>query len=153
MLLRSRPFADCPQFCCDSVATDRKKDLAMAGGSGRTRDTISLTHRSIEALRPMDAPYRITDLRCLGLAVRVAPSGLKTWDLAYRIRGSGKVRRLSLGQVCDVSLETARSRANELTCAARAGRDLVAEETQSRAAAASRLTTEKLIELYIRRRV
>jgi hypothetical protein len=38
------------------------------------------------------------------LAVRVAPSGLKTWDLAYRIRGSGKVRRVSLGRIVDVSL-------------------------------------------------
>src|SRR6516225_6460519 len=110
----------------------------MACGSGLTRGTVSLTHRSIEALRP---------------AVRVAPSGIKTWDLAYRIRGSGKVRRVSLGRVADVSLEKARARANELTSAARAGRDLIAEEEESRAAAASRLTIEKLIELYVRRRV
>ena len=38
------------------------------------------------------------DQRCKGLAVRVAPSGVKTWDLAYRIRGTGKMRRLSLGR-------------------------------------------------------
>src|SRR5262249_39609710 len=37
--------------------------------------------------------------------------------------------------------------------ARRAGRDLIAEEEESRAAAASRLTIEKLIELYVRRRV
>ena len=85
--------------------------------------------------------------------MRVAPSGVKTWDLAYRIRGSGKVRRVSLGRVADVSLEKARERANELTSAARAGRDLIAEEEESRAAAASRLTVEKLIALYVRRRV
>jgi integrase len=70
--------------------------------------------------------------------------------LAYRIRGSGKVRRVSLGRAADVSLEKARERANELTSAARAGRDLIAEEEESRAAAASRLTIEKLIELYVR---
>ena len=69
----------------------------MASGSGRTRGTVSLTHRSIEAFRTAEAPYRISDQRCIGLAVRVAPSGVKTWDLAYRIRGSGKVRRMSLG--------------------------------------------------------
>ena len=51
------------------------------------------------------------------------------WDLAYRIRGSGKVRRVSLGRVADVSLEKARERANELTSAPRAGRDLIAEES------------------------
>ena len=125
----------------------------MASGSGLTRGTVSLTHRSIEAFRPAEAPYRVSDQRCIGLAVRVAPSGVKTWDLAYRIRGAGKVRRVSLGRVTDVSLEKARERANELTSAARAGRDLIAEEEESRAAAASRLTVEKLIELYVRRRV
>jgi integrase len=60
---------------------------------------------------------------------------------------------VSLGRIADVSLERARERANELTSAARAGRDLVAEEMESRAAAASRLTVEKLIEQYMRRRV
>jgi integrase len=125
----------------------------MACGSGLTRGAVSLTHRSIEALRPAEAPYRVSDQRCIGLAVRVAPSGVKTWDLAYRIRGSGKVRRVSLGRVADVSLERARERANELTSAARAGRDLITEEEESRTAAASRLTVEKLIALYMRRRV
>jgi integrase len=125
----------------------------MACGSGLTRGTLSLTHRSIGALRPAEAPYRVSDQRCIGLAVRVAPSGVKTWDLAYRIRGSGRVRRVSLGRVADVSLERARERANELTSAARSCRDLIAEEEEGRAAAAARLTVEKLIELYVRRRV
>ena len=125
----------------------------MAGGSGLTLGVVSLTHRSIAALRPREAPYRVSDQRCIGLAVRVAPSGLRTWDLAFRIRGSGRVRRVSLGRVADVSLEKARERANELTSAARAGRDLIAEEEESRAAAASRLTIEGLIEWYVRRRV
>jgi Arm DNA-binding domain len=82
----------------------------MACGSGLTRGMVSFTHRAIEALRPSEAPYRVPDQRCVGLSVRVAPSGIKTWDLAYRIRGSGKVRRVSLGRVADVSLEKARER-------------------------------------------
>ena len=122
----------------------------MGGGSGLTRGSASLTHRSIESLRPAEAPYRVRDQRCVGLAVRVAPSGLKTWDLAYRIRG-GRARRVSLGRVTDTSLENARERANVLTSAARAGRDLLAEEEEARAAAAARLTVEQLIELYVRR--
>src|SRR5262249_62422668 len=105
----------------------------MACGSGLTRGTVSLTHRSIAALRPAEAPYRVSDQRCIGLAVRVAASGLKTWDLAYRIRGSGKVRRGSLGRVADVSLERGRERANELTSRARGGSGLISEEEESRA--------------------
>ena len=147
-------FAAIRQFCCDSVATEKiQKGGNMSGGSGLTRKTVALTHRSIEALRPTEAPYRVSDQRCMGLAVRVAPSGIKTWDLAYRLHGTGKVRRVSLGRVTDVGLERARERANELTGAARSGRDLIAEEEESRVAAASRLTIEQLIELYMRRRV
>jgi integrase len=85
--------------------------------------------------------------------VRVAPSGVKTWDLAYRIRGTAKMRRLSLGRTTDVGLEQARERANELTSAARGGRDLIGEEGEARDAAASRISVEKLIDLYLRRRV
>jgi integrase len=125
----------------------------MAFGAGLTRGAQLLTHRTIETLRPAEAPYRVTDQRCKGLAVRVAPSGVKTWDLAYRIRGTSKMRRLSLGRTTDVSLEQARERANELTSAARGGRDLVGEEGEARDAAASRITVEKLIDIYLRRRV
>ena len=129
------------------------KETRWPVGSGLTRGTLPLTHRSLEAVRLASVPYRVADQRCIGLAVRVAPSGIKTWDLAYRIRGSGKVRRVSLGRVVDLSLDKARDRANELTSAARAGRDLVAEESDSRSAAAARLTVEQLIALYVRRRV
>lgn len=125
----------------------------MTGGSGLTRGAIFLTQRSIDALRPAEAAYRVPDQRCVGLAVRVAPSGIKTWDLAYRIRGLGKTRRLSLGRISDVGLDKARERANELTSAARTGRDLIVEEEERRAAAASRLTVGQLIELYVKRRV
>jgi integrase len=125
----------------------------MGFGSGLTRGAQMLTHRSIEALRPSEAPYRVPDQRCKGLAVRVAASGMKTWDLAYRIRGTAKMRRLSLGRTSDVSLEQARERANELTSAARGERDLIAEEGEARAAAASRITVGTLIDLYLRRRV
>jgi integrase len=125
----------------------------MPEGSGLTRGAVSLTARSIEALRPAERPYRISDQRCAGLAVRVAPSGLKTWDMAYRIKGAVKTRRLSLGRVSDVSLEMARQRANELTGAARGGHDLIAEEAESRAVARLRVTVEDLIDRYLRRQV
>src|SRR5918994_862699 len=98
---RSGLFAQCRAICCDSVATKARMERTekMASGSGLTRGTVTLTHRAIEALRPAETPYRVSDQRCIGLAVRVAPSGIKTWDLAYRIRGLGKVRRVSLGRL------------------------------------------------------
>jgi integrase len=125
----------------------------MAFGAGLTHGAQLLTHRTIETLRPAEAPYRVPDQRCKGLAVRVAPSGVKTWDLAYRIGGTSKMRRLSLGRTTDIGLEHARERANELTSAARGGRDLIGEEGEARDAAASRITVGSLIDLYLRRRV
>ena len=85
--------------------------------------------------------------------MRVAQTGVKTRDLADRIQRTGKMRRLSLGRTTDVSLEQARERANELTTAARGGRDLIGEEEEAKDAAASRISVAKLIDLYLRRRV
>jgi integrase len=125
----------------------------MTGGAGETRDKTALTHRGVEALRPASIAYRIPDLRCPGLAVRVAPSGLKTWDVSYRIRRSGNGRRLSLGPFPAISLEEARERTNTLTKAAKAGRDLVAEERAAKAAAEGRTTVDQLIVRYLNRMV
>jgi integrase len=122
-------------------------------GAGETRDKTALTHRGVEALRPAAAAYRIPDLRCPGLAIRVAPSGLKTWDVAYRIRGAGSGRRLSLGPFPAVGVEAARERTGELTKAAKAGRDLLAEEQVVKTAAEARTTISQLIERYLDRMV
>jgi hypothetical protein len=62
-----------------------------------TRGSAALTHRGVDALRPDQNAYRVADRHCRGLAIRVAPSGLKTWDVAFRVRGKGVFRRLSLG--------------------------------------------------------
>jgi integrase len=121
--------------------------------AGLTRGQQLLTSRSIEALRPAETAYRVTDLRCKGLAVRVAPSGAKTWDLAFRISKAGRMRRLSLGSTGDVTLEMARERAHALTSAARQGRDLVAEEEEIRRAAAQQVTVGRLIDDYLRQQV
>ena len=124
-------------------------------GSGKTKARRQLTALSIERLKPEAKPYRVADTRAAGLALRVAPDGGKTWDLAYRIAGAGKVKRLSLGRYGDpgASLEEARVRAGELTGAARQGRDLIAEERQARETRARAISLEKLMDLYLARRV
>jgi integrase len=73
--------------------------------------------------------------------------------LVYRVKGSGKVRRLSLGRVGDVGLEQARERANALTSAARQGRDLIEEEAQALSAQEQEITVRKLVERYVETRV
>ncbi len=122
------------------------------GGAGLTKPAMGLTHRAIEAMKAEDEPYRVPDVRCKGLAIRVAVSGFKTFDLAYRIKG-GRSVRTSLGNVFDVGLDHARDRANELTRAARAGVDLLAVERASVVEKASRLTVKALIDKYCEKQV
>src|SRR3954453_13195472 len=112
--------------------------MAAIGGAGQTKAGVGLTHRTIDGFKPGAAPYRVPDTRCPGLALRVATSGAKTFDLAFRI-SRGPVRRLSLGCFPDIGLEAARNRANELTKAGRSGRDLIAEENATAADQARRL--------------
>ena len=121
--------------------TWRRNEAKESAGADRQ------DHRSDEARR--DVAYRVPDLRCKGLALRVATDGGKTWDLRYRIKGEG-VRRPSLGRYEDVGLEAARRRANELTSAARQGRDLIAEEEAARDEYNQSFTVERLIGEYVR---
>ena len=111
-----------------------------------------LTDKAIKAFKPDAVAYLVTDLRCKGLALRVAADGGKTWNLSFRIKGAG-VRRLSLGRYEDVSLEAVRERANEITLAARQGRDLIADEAAKLDEHKQSFTVGRLIDEYVRRRV
>ena len=111
-----------------------------------------LTAKAVEAFKPDPAgAYLITDLRCKGLALRVAASG-KTWNQSFRIKGAG-VRRLSLGRYDDVGLDAARRRANEITSAARQSRDLIAVEKAALDEHEQSFTVGRLIDEYLKRRV
>lgn len=114
---------------------------------------VQLTHRFLETLKATGVAYRIGDARCSGLAARVAPSGVVTFDLAFRIAKSKGYRRVSLGTFPGVTLEAARDRANDLTRAARAGRDLIAEEDHAKKSVEGRIKVRALIEEHLTRRV
>ena len=61
--------------------------------------------------------------------------------------------RLSLGRTTDVSLEHARERANELTSAARGGRDLIAEEDEAQRRPPRESPSALSSTFYLRQRV
>lgn len=114
-----------------------------------TRSGVNLTVKAIEAMRPEAEPYYVPDLRCRPLRIRVAPSGLLTWDIVYRVKG-GRVRHPSLGPYPAVTLEAARRRATVLKEAASVGRDLLQEEEDAKAAKAHEITVEDLVDRYSR---
>jgi integrase len=122
-------------------------------GSGKTRGRVVLTARLIESFKPDTEPYCWSDVRAPGLRIRIAPSGLKTGDAVYRIKGSAKVKHVSLGRYGDVSLEEMRARVAELTSAARKGVDLIEQEAEARETASRAMSMKKFRELYLARRV
>jgi hypothetical protein len=71
--------------------------------------TQNLTVRSIEALKPTASRYEVFDALTPGLAIRVTPSGHKSWVLLYRHHG--RLRRLTLGRYPDRGLAEARKEA------------------------------------------
>jgi integrase len=125
----------------------------MASGSGISRAKIILTHRAIEALKSAAEPFRVPDLRCPGLAIRVAPSGLKSWDMVFRIRGTSSIKRKALGAFPSVSIDEARTRAAALARAAQVGRDMLAEEADAKAEATADLTVDQLVDEYAKRAI
>lgn len=93
---------------------------------------IKITRLSVEKLPvPADKPQYHFDEILAGFAVRVSPKGIKTYLVQGRIRGSGKVERVTLGRHGVVTPEEARARAREILSNMAAGtapqkkRDLV----------------------------
>jgi len=91
---------------------------------------ITLTPRSVAALKPREIQYDVWDAKVHGLGVRVSPSGVKSWTIRYRI--GRRLRRMSLGAVEVVKLAQARTDARVALREANAGRDpaLVKVETR-----------------------
>jgi integrase len=67
-----------------------------------TKITTPLTARGIEALKPREKAYYISDNKVSGLALRVAPDGSKSWSVRYRVHGHQ--RRLTLGNADSIRL-------------------------------------------------
>ncbi len=114
-----------------------------------------LTAVVLDSLRPRGTAYYVSDEQQTGLRVRVAPSGVMTWGLVYRIKGTDSPKSVSLGR-CDphgrsgLGLSEARERAAEIIKAARQSRDLLDEELGERNAKRDALTIQELIERYIK---
>ena len=122
-------------------------------GTGRTRGQALLTSRFIEALK--------LRLSRIDGGTRARPfwpcasptNGVKSFDVAYRIKGSSAVKRTTIGRYGDIDLDEARVRAGDLVKAARKGKDLIAVEEAERDARARAMTLGALLELYISRRI
>jgi integrase len=92
-----------------------------------------LTKRFVDALRPVtrDTLHRDTDLP--GFALRVKPSGVRTWVVQYR-NSAGRTRKLALGRVGVLTPEEARKRARKALSDVADGGDPSASRNAARGA-------------------
>lgn len=72
---------------------------------------VMLTDRSVAALQPKEKRYDVSDSKRVGLRIRVAPTGVKTWVFEKRIRGESVLRSHTLGRFPVISLAEARDKA------------------------------------------
>ena len=78
----------------------------MSAPKKRLTDTLK------RKAKPRDREYAIHDAELQGFALRVLPSGAKSWTV--RMRADGKVRRFTIGSPATMSADEARTRALQL---------------------------------------
>jgi Arm DNA-binding domain len=102
----------------------------------------SFTDRYIKSLKPDKEMYQLREGR--GFAIRVLPSGVKTWYYIYTI--NGKRRQLNLGNYPDISLEAAHKTYLESAALVKSGIDPMAKPVEETAEPA-----QQEVELTVRR--
>jgi integrase len=107
-----------------------------------------LTDPGVRALAPSDKRYIVADTNVPGLAVRVFPSGHKTYVLGARFPGSDHYKRRELGRVGAMTLAAARDKARDWLAKIQEGEDPKAIERKAEAN-----TFASVAESYIARHV
>jgi integrase len=105
--------------------------------------TIKFTARTVDSIKPTGQRVEYFDAAVPGLALRVTPTGAKSWTVLYRHRA--RLRRITLGSVAIITLADARERARALLQDAREGTDPATEKQESRRAQ----TIDDLAKRYI----
>ena len=110
---------------------------------------VKLTKSAIDALPTPASEVVYWDAGCPGFGVKITPKGRKVFVVLYRIGGAGsKLRKYTIGPYGRVTLHQARIAAQKVFAARLDGRDLAAEqrETKRRIVADG---VEDLLEVFI----
>ena len=104
-------------------------------GKRTAKVKVTLTKRTIEALKPQARPWIAWDTDLTGFGVKVHPTGTKSFVLNYRARGGGRIarnRRVVIGDANWVAPDHARRRARELLDRVAVGEDPAEARTAAR---------------------
>lgn len=113
------------------------------------RKSAIFTDRYIKSLKPESKIYQVREGR--GFAIRVLPSGVKSWYYVYAV--DGKRRQMCLGNYPDVSLEEAHEKYRKAVDLVKNGVDPLGGRAELEPTAAKPeptiLTVSRLKDLYI----
>lgn len=95
---------------------------------------IKLTKTAVDAAIPSDKPYELRDTTVPGFLVKVTATGRKIFMVAY-VAHDGQRRKPAIGRFGEITVEQARSIAQDWLAEIRRGNDPSAERTAARQAA------------------
>src|SRR6516164_6134575 len=112
----------------------------------RPADKRRLTDLTVKKAKPQAAAYLIWDTHQHGLALRVQPTGKKSWNAIYSRHG--RPRWLYLGDANAIALSDARRLTAKAMLAVAEGGDPVAERKAERGAGTFADLASKYVELH-----
>lgn len=105
---------------------------------------LKLTKKIVDAAQPKKDPYELRDAAIPGFLLKVTPRGRKVFMVAY-VANNGQRRKPAIGLFGEITVEQARTIAQDWLADVRKGRDPSAEKSAARRA----LTVEALFERFI----
>ena len=106
-----------------------------------------ITKRLVEAAKPQDKDYIICDDDLAGFAVRILPSGRRSYIVQYRI--GNRYRRMSLGAHGVLTPKKARRMAFKVLAAVKDGEDPAGERSRARKACTVKELAERFDQEHI----
>lgn len=115
-----------------------------------------ITKSLAAAFKAGDRETVLWDETVAGFGMRVTPTGHKSWIIVYRLPGSRRLRKVTLGSLEKMSVEQARALALEYLASAMKGDDMretVVAKTRAkeaaRIAAANRITSSQAVDRFM----
>ncbi|AUA74290.1 integrase [Pseudomonas aeruginosa] len=112
---------------------------------------IKLTKSAVDAAQPEAQPIELRDTLVPGFLCKITPAGRKVFMLQYRTN-AGERRKPALGQYGELTVEQARSLAQEWLAQVRRGGDPAADKAEARTAPTVKELCAKFMEDYSKQR-
>ncbi|EOU1352873.1 tyrosine-type recombinase/integrase [Pseudomonas aeruginosa] len=112
---------------------------------------IKLTKSAVDAAQPQAQPFELRDTLVPGFLCKITPASRKVFMLQYRTN-AGERRKPALGQYGELTVEQARSLAQEWLAQVRRGGDPAADKAEARKAPTVKELCAKFMEDYSKQR-